>query len=188
MESSASDDRLAEMIARRNDSTSDFHAARKACAALYRRHAPGLLIFLSSRVSRPDLEDAHQTVWERVWRSLPVSYRSGNFRAWIFQIAKNYLVDCSRRKKTETYDEPDAWIDESVMSPDRQAEENERMAGLKLCLEQLEETMRRVVRGRLSGEAYQQISDSAGLEPAQAHKLFHVGKRLLQDCVRNRYA
>ncbi len=186
MDDGTYDDRLARTIACRDESPSAMDAARAACAELYQRHARRLIVFLSSRILASDLEDIHQAVWQRVWNQLPKSYRGGNLQAWIFQIAKNYLIDCSRRKKAESHEALDSLVDETAIAPDRLAEEKERMAGLEHCLKQLEKTMAIVVRGRLTGEAYQTICQRAGLEAAQAHKMFHMGKQQLQDCIRNR--
>ena len=186
MDNRAHDDQLAEAIARRNDSADALDDARTACAELYQRHAHRLMVFLASRVLASDLEDVHQAIWERVWKQLPANYHGGNLRAWVFRVAKNYLIDRSRRKQMQSHDEFDGLIDETAIAPDRLAEEKERMAGLEHCLDQLEDTTAVIVRGRLTGETYPSICERVGLESARAHKLFHVGKQLLQDCIRNR--
>src|SRR5262249_46401761 len=67
-------------------------AARDAEAAfqqLYQRHARPLLAFLAGRVRRDLLDDVHQTVWLRVWERTPERIEGGNFRAWLFQVARN---------------------------------------------------------------------------------------------------
>ncbi len=61
--------------------------------------------------------------------------------------------------------------------------EQERMAVLQRCLDQLAENAARLVRARLAGIDYQTIAKELGLEPAQAHKLFHTAKSQLHDCI-----
>lgn len=179
------DDLLAEKIVRRTDSAAALREARVACEELYQHHAPQLLAFLSNRLHHDDLEDAHQAIWERVWRLLPRSFAGGNLRAWVFQVARNYLVDCSRKKAPQLDNALDSLVDESQMLPDRRMVEQQRMADLQHCLDQLEDTTAQIVRGRLSGTAYTDICRDTGLQPPQAHKMFHQGKQQLQDCVGN---
>ena len=185
MTTNQSDQRLAELIASRDESETSLREAHVACEQLYRRHANALLGYLTNRTSRCDVEDIHQAIWERVWRELPTKFRGGNVRAWIFSITRNYLIDLSRKKRADTIEGLEQHVDTSQMLPDRRMEEQERMASLRRCLEQLEETIGAIVRGRLAGHAYSRLCEQTGLQPAQAHKAFHSGKRQLQDCIRN---
>jgi len=61
-ETARSDEELAAEIARRDASERAFRAARDAFEGLYRRHAPLLLAFLSSRVHASDRDDLHQDI------------------------------------------------------------------------------------------------------------------------------
>ncbi len=73
------------------------NALRQADGAfwhLHERHAPRLLAFLRNR-STPDgdAEDVHQEVWLRVWRNLSGRFHGGNFRAWLYEIARHCRLD-----------------------------------------------------------------------------------------------
>ena len=58
---------------------------------------PLLLAFVAQRVPSSDCDDLHQEVWQRVWASLPENYQSNNLRAWLHQIARNAIIDLSRK-------------------------------------------------------------------------------------------
>lgn len=177
------DDELAARVARRGDSEGALRAARAAFDRLYGRHAPLLRAFLAARVRRDLLDDLHQDVWRRAWQSLPDRYRGGDFRAWIHKIARNALIDASRRKVAGTLDDGESLADPRDGRPDARLMEGERMAALRRCLERLEERAAALVRGRLGGESYEEICGRLGLDPARAHKLWHKVKGQLKSCV-----
>ena len=180
---SPSDEDLALKIAARGESDAAWRQARQACTELYQRHARRLLAFLSARVSRSDLEDIHQGVWERVWSRLPEGFRGGNFRAWLYQISRNYLSDHHRKKKTELLADAETLPATGGGSAEMQLIERERMARLSRCLEQLDQDAALLVRARLAGQSYDEVCGRTGIQPARAHKLFHTAKSQLQDCV-----
>jgi RNA polymerase sigma-70 factor (ECF subfamily) len=178
-----SDEQLAEIIARRQQPDGCWQAARRACEQLYLRHARRLLSFLSARVSRNDLEDTHQAIWQKVWHRLPGGFHGGNFRAWLYQIARNHLIDARRKKKLKTAK------DEALDVEGRESEaeivivEREENAILERCLAKLSDDAARVVRARLAGESYGEICRRTGWKLDRAQKLFLQAKHLLQVCV-----
>jgi RNA polymerase sigma factor (sigma-70 family) len=92
------DDELAKIIAGRGESLKAMESAHAALELLYCRYAPRIFRYLVARVSdRTDAEDVHQEVWKKVWDKLPDFYHGGNFRAWIFAIARNTARDQNPR-------------------------------------------------------------------------------------------
>ena len=71
--------------------------------ALYHRHAPGLLAFLSYRVGDRTLaEDLVADTFERVLRSRrPYDPRLGGEKTWVYSIALNRTRDVLRRRQGE---------------------------------------------------------------------------------------
>src|SRR5262245_3171539 len=79
----ATDEELAAACARRDDSPHHRRLAETAFHTLYDRHAKRLLAFLGGRVNMAVLDDVHQDVWAKVWRTLANGFRGSNFRAWV---------------------------------------------------------------------------------------------------------
>lgn len=177
------DERLAEWSAARDSSPANQQRAIAAFEELYRRHAGKLLGFLAARAKRSDIEDINQIIWKRVWESLPTGFHGGNFRAWLHQIARNQIIDHSRRKPVGTLGDADT--DTAIVNyrPDETLLEQERMTILSRCLEKLEEDLRTLVRARLSGDSYDAVCVQLNLKPERAHKLFHEAKGRLTTCV-----
>jgi RNA polymerase sigma-70 factor (ECF subfamily) len=179
-----SDEQLADAIVQRERSADAMQRARDACGELYARHAAKLLAFLAARAPRSQLEDVHQEVWERVWERLPGGFAGGNFRAWLFQISRNLLIDQARKKRPmdsiADHDVPD----ERQARPDLVLFESERAAHLRNCLEKLAPEAAALVRARLSGQSYDEICERNGIRMERAHKLFHRAKEQLHDCVK----
>jgi RNA polymerase sigma-70 factor (ECF subfamily) len=158
-------------------------SARDAFDQLYQRHARLLLAFLAARVRRADLDDLNQEVWRRAWEHLPASFRGGQLRAWLYRIARNALIDHGRRKRPEALASAQELADHRDGSPEGLLIERERAEILKRCLERLDGNSATLVRLRLGGDDYVEICQTLGLNPDQAHKMFHKAKAVLKACV-----
>ena len=176
------DEQLAAVLARRDESDRARQLAQDACRTLYDRHARLLLAFLTTRVGRHDAEDVQQLVWQRVWQSAAGGFQGGNFRAWLYQIARNAVIDLARKKKHESLGDVEP-ADSRPQAAGARLEQEERAQALSHCLEKLDEAMGLLVRARLSGESYDAVCTRMQLTPARAHKLFHVAKEQLQTCM-----
>jgi RNA polymerase sigma-70 factor (ECF subfamily) len=178
----ASDTFLAGQIARRERSDQMWQKARAACGQLYSRHAPRLVAFLSARVNHNDVDDLHQAIWQRVWERLPSHFDGSNFRAWLYQIARNLAIDQGRKKRPERLGEESEPSDPDA-GPEEALQEEEALAALQRCLGELDAESAALVRARLAGEGYAEIAARLSLEPERAHKLFHQAKLHLQACI-----
>jgi RNA polymerase sigma-70 factor, ECF subfamily len=71
-----------------------------ALATLYRAHADALFGFAVQRLGDRGLaEDLVQEVFTRVWRNAgDFDLRQGSFRAWLYAIARNAVIDMERRR------------------------------------------------------------------------------------------
>ncbi|MBI1916753.1 MAG: sigma-70 family RNA polymerase sigma factor [Planctomycetes bacterium] len=181
-EVSHDDEQLANLIARRDRSDQAWEKARAACGRLYSRHAPRLLAFLAGRVNPSDVEDIHQAIWQRVWERWPRGFEGGHFRGWLYQIARHLAIDQGRKKRPQLLGESEP-CDPHKGEPEETLHEEERMAALRRCLEQLGPDEAAVVRARLAGESYEEIAARLGLEVERAYRLFHQAKERLQACV-----
>ncbi len=72
-----------------------------ALTELIGRLTPALRAYLHGMTSSPEeLEDIFQDTWLRVIRKAGC-YRKRNFRAWVFRIAHNLVIDNSRRRRPD---------------------------------------------------------------------------------------
>jgi RNA polymerase sigma factor (sigma-70 family) len=162
---------------------------------LHERHAPRLLAFLRNRsTSGGDSEDVHQEVWLRVWRHLPGRFRGDNFRAWLYEVARNCRIDWERkqhkaRQATSFDDGQPLPADWNRPAPGQISKEQElaeqRKNAVGRCLRELENqdpNMAIIVRGRMRGRTYEEICQELHLRTEQAHKLFHQAKQHLRAC------
>jgi RNA polymerase sigma factor (sigma-70 family) len=177
------DEQLAARIARPRESAAHLRDAQDACRELYQRHARPLLAFLAGRVARADLEDAHHAVWLRVWEKLPTQFDGRHFRGWLFQIARNHLIDQARRQRPDLTAETDDWAAANTDRPDERLLEEERRLVLERCLKKMDEVLAALIRGRLGGEGYPELCRRLSLPAERAHRLFHQAKDQLQTCV-----
>lgn len=183
-ETEQTDEQLAAAIARRSESPAEWQMAQQHFEVLYARHAGKMLSFLAARVRRSDVDDVHQAVWERVWQYLPDRFTGGNFRAWLHRIARNYIIDRSRRRTADQLEEESRFSDPRTTRPDDALVETERMQALEGCLQKLDNLSAALVRARLGGEDYSTLCERLELASARAHKLFHQAKVQLANCVK----
>jgi len=177
---SQTDEQLVSIFQKGERSSSQ---ARDAFTQLYDRHAPNLLAFLSSRVHRHEMEDVNQVVWQRVWEKLGTSFQGGSFRGWLFTIARHYVIDERRKRRPQELPNGEQFPDVTSWRPDAALLESERTELLRRCLERLDQQAAAIVKGRLSGEAYEVLSKGLGVTPTRAHRLFHDAKEKVRDCI-----
>jgi RNA polymerase sigma-70 factor (ECF subfamily) len=79
---------------------------RQAFGVLVDRYWPRVYRWLVSLTrSAPLSEDVAQDAFLKAWKNISAFAPATSFRAWVFRIAKNGLIDHSRRQKGEVYGE-----------------------------------------------------------------------------------
>lgn len=180
----ASDEHLAALVTGGNATPCSLEGARMACTQLYIRHSPRLLAFLSRHVPSDERDDVHQAIWSRVWQKLPSLFYGGDFRAWLFAIARNCIIDQSRKRVHCTSQDMQTVPDRWTPPAEEQLAEEERMAQLRRCLGGLDPQARQIVVARLTGKSYAEICSLTGLPALQAHKVFHRAKQQMMRSLR----
>lgn len=180
------------MSAGDTDTFDDWAAARKAASgdstafrALYERHSSDLFKFLASRLGRTEAEDALSDVWLNVWRSLAGSYKETHFRGWVFQIARNQVIDRIRRqaaKGTEALPKDRPIPDESNL-PDAAIELRQRETDFRDCITDLPHEYMSVVSRHLMGEDHSVIAKSLSIPLGTSHSRLSKAKPLLKTCM-----
>lgn len=176
------DEQLAQVIISRRENDAAFQRATESFNELYSRHSRWLLSYLSVRVDRNDLDDIHQVVWQRVWERIEEGFRGGKFQVWLFFIARNHLIDLSRRPRVDLYGDAEAsLVDSRSSQPDVILENREQQAALEESLKRLKGKTAEVVARRLRGESYEDICTSLSITKARAYKLLRQARIVLTD-------
>ena len=147
-------------------------ADRRAFAPLYARYLGSVLRYCQRRIAdRESAEDAASLVFAQAMANL-ASCRNDAFRAWLFSIVHNIVVDYYRRSRASaTLDVAPESIDPDP-TPEEVALAREERAALWAQLRHLTPDQRRVVERRLAG--------FTGVEIAQALGLSHGAVKLHQ--------
>ena len=134
-----------------------------AFGQLYDRFQPEILRYLVIRTRNPDAaEDLAQQVFLKAWRAIPrYQHRGAPFRAWLYRMAHNQMVDYFRSNRPTTDLEgvelpEDSEAESRVLT----AETNEV---LRAALERLSEDHREVLVQRfLMEKSAREIGDAMG--------------------------
>ncbi|MCE0464810.1 RNA polymerase sigma factor [Pseudomonas sp. 20TX0172] len=131
----------------------------RACfEALYARHRQGLYRFLLSLSNKAELaEEIFQDTWLSLIRSTTQPQGRASFRTWLFQIARNRLIDHWRKHGVhnplhDSYDEQLHVQPDDTGSPEQQLSLSRDQARLEAALQALPEDQREVFLLRLHGD------------------------------------
>ena len=126
--------------------------------ALYARHRQGLYRFLMSLSNKAELaEEVFQETWLSLIRSTTQPQGRASFRTWLFQIARNRLIDQWRRHGIHSplhdpYDEQLHVQCDETGGPERQLSLSRDQGRLEAALQALPEDQREVFLLRLHGD------------------------------------
>ena len=111
-----------------------------AFGELYTRHLAAIQHYIQKRVGeRCDAEDLTQTVFVKAWHALRDYQPSGApFRAWLYRIAHNAIVDHYRAQRQPLFLDDLTWLvdpqdtpEVSILNRERQATVRNAVAGLR---------------------------------------------------------
>ena len=125
---------------------------------LYRRYVVEIERFVRSRVQDPHLaEDITSKVFTKAMLALP-SFTEGSFRAWLYRITRNTIIDEYRRTKPNV-DISDLALADTAPPPDQVAIAHDAAARLHAALAHLNPKQREIVRLRLHGLSVKEIAE-----------------------------
>jgi RNA polymerase sigma-70 factor (ECF subfamily) len=157
----------------------------RAYSLLYKRHAPAVLAFLATRLrNHAEAADLCQQVWLRVWERLATHFEPEHFRGWVFQMARNLLIDDRRKRRASSM--PEEFDPAEKPSDDEDQLIQERIDHLKPCVEALGEDRRLIVQARLAGTPFDEIGVQLGIPQNTAMTRFHRAKDQLRECIERR--
>lgn len=121
----------------------------------------GTLFYLVG--NREDARDALQESFVKCWKHQAELPGIQNLKAWIFRIALNTgrdLRSAAWRRKRKTLPEEETMITSPHAGPSEQVEEDERVARLRVALQELREEEQEIFLLRQNGElTYEQIGE-----------------------------
>lgn len=143
----------------------------RAFAPLYDRYLDPIYRYCYRRLgTREAAEDAASAIFARALAALP-SYRDGSFRAWLFVIAHNIVIDTHRRRRPE---QPLADFYEPVdrdPTPEEAALASDARRSVRALLAVLPADQRRVLELRLAGLTGAEIAAVLGRSVAAVKML-----------------
>ncbi len=137
---------------------------REALAALYQRYVDGIYRYCFRQLrNREAAEDATQAVFERAMANLARFEARSSFRAWLFTIAHNEVIDQVRRMRPVA--DPDVLdvLHDPGPSPEVLAIERDEYDRLRSMIARLHEQDRQLIELRLSGLNDREIADVLGI-------------------------
>lgn len=162
---------------------------RRAFDTLYERWATPMFRFMYLRCGDASLaEDLASELWVRVVEKLP-SFRfpaqaeEASFTAWLYRIARNLVIDASRRRSndnvtlSETIVSLDPPAEEQVLAEEQRQELRQALAGL--TDEQREVLLLRFGEGRSNAEVASITGRSEGAVKVMQHRALGALARLL---------
>ena len=158
---------------------------RPSVETLVGEHSRQLRSWLALRVPQNDIDNASQEIWLRVSSHYETKFDGVNFRAWLFQIARNYLVDESRRRKPLPHPE-----ENFSYGPDQRSREpceilidREYRSRLASCIDKLGEPRQGIVKAKAAGMGYDEFVAAMNLTNQQASQHFFAARKLLRACL-----
>jgi RNA polymerase sigma-70 factor (ECF subfamily) len=137
----------------------------RAFETLYERHRTALYrYFLHHSGDAAIANDLYQGCWEKVIKAAHRYRSTAPFRAWIYRIARNHLVDHYRRQRPHVDRDPDL-AESGNPGPEEQYESDRRASGLTAAIAALPAEQKEALLLKLSaGLDLQSIADVCGVK------------------------
>ena len=158
---------------------------RAAFGSLYERYMEQIYRYVYYRVSdRDEAEDLTETIFVKAWEALPRFRPQGaTFRAWLYRIAHNAVIDRHRTHKTVVpLEQAQDWLDVEASSPEEAAEAAQESATLGAALSRLKPRLREVILHRfVNGLSHAETAQAMGLRKGHVRVLQHRALNQMRD-------
>ena len=163
---------------------------------LYARHRGGLYAFVARQSPVAAwVDDIYQDAWLAVTRSRTDYRPSAAFRTWLYQIARNRLIDLVRQHQparlarylADEDDDPAASLPDPAPGPDAVAERQQRKAALEQALATLPPAQREAFLLREHAElSVDDIAAMTGVTPETAKSRLRYALNKLKTALAGR--
>ena len=160
----------------------------EAFELLYARHRGPLYRYILRQARDPaTANDLYQGCWEKIIRGRKAYRPQAPFRAWMFRIAHNHVMDHFRRRKPETGLEAER-LESGMAGPEEELRLEERESDLREAVARLPDKQKDAILLKLdAGLDLQSIADVLGVnrETAKSRLRYAVSrlKHLLTEPV-----
>jgi RNA polymerase sigma-70 factor (ECF subfamily) len=161
---------------------------KQAFGMLYKRYLDEIYRFVFYKVgSKPTAEDITEEAFVRAWENLPRTYKRDqkleNFRAWIYRIANNLVIDFYRKKKpVENIESPNLG---SAPLPETIAIEREETEHLAKSLRKLKPDFQQIIILRVVNELpYNEIASIMSISENHSRVLLYRALKKLKGIIK----
>lgn len=113
---------------------------------LYKKYKQAVYSFMLRQVfNRAICDELYQDVWMKLIHNQKSYSNKGSFKAYLFQISRNRLIDFYRSDKSAQLDlaiDVDALIDDSNTNSEEQLDQDRRLKKIQLLLQELPQAQR----------------------------------------------
>src|SRR5262245_34989516 len=165
---------------------------RDAFRRLVEAYALPLRSYLASQIYRiDDVDDLAQEVFIAAYRKLHTFKPEEDFATWLRGIARNevlmYFRSTARRESAlDRFREEVARVAQADLDHVASGDRTEVIERLLLCIAQLPERLRRVVRAGLSGDTVATLAGELQTTTGAVYNLHYRAKRMLRACLEQR--
>jgi len=164
-----------------------------AFGTLYERYLDAIYRYVYYGVTdHVEAEDLTENVFLKAWQALPRFRPQGaNFRAWLYRIAHNAVVDRHRTHKPTATLEEIAQMQDPAPVPEAVVETDQEIRKLSAALSRLKPRLRQVILCRfISGLSHAETAEALGVSEGHVRVLQHralkgMRRLLLEDVDEN---
>jgi RNA polymerase sigma-70 factor (ECF subfamily) len=167
----------AELIARAIDGDAS------AFGDLYERYLDAIYRYVYCNVGdHAEAEDLTEAVFLKAWEALTHFGRSGTmFRAWLYRIARNVIIDRHRTRKPAASLEQFIDLSDGSPTPEAEVETRQEVRKLSAVLARLKPTMRQVVECRfIAGLSHAETAQAIGVSEGNVRAIQHRALRKMR--------
>jgi RNA polymerase sigma-70 factor (ECF subfamily) len=163
-----------------------------AFGVLYERYLEQIYRYIYYRVGEyAETEDLTETVFLKAWENLPKQGRRNpirNFRAWVYRIAHNLIIDYYRTRKPYSYLEDVPPINDSAPAPEKVIQSHQEHQRLTRAISKLKPSAQQVIACRfISQLSHAETAEIMGLTEGHVRVLQHRALKQLREILQEDY-